>query len=191
MNALREPVTMFISGVGEVQFIPSDRARRVNITLRTSGTVRVAVPRPVSLNQAQEFVLHKRHWIRKQKEKLRIRKELYEQEKNAQPNMPESQARRLLRQRAVDLAQLYGFCIQRVFVRCQRTRWGSCSGTNNINLNIKLAILPEMLRDYVILHELVHTRIKNHGPDFWWELDRYVGNAKALSKRLKKIPLGD
>jgi predicted metal-dependent hydrolase len=188
---VREPVTMSIPGVGEVQFVPSDRARRVNISLCTSGTVRVAVPRHVNLNQAQEFVVHKGHWIRKQKEKLQILREIFEQKMHLQPIMSESRARKFLRQRAAVLAQLYGFSIQRVFVRNQRTRWGSCSGANNINLNIKLAILPEMLRDYVILHELVHTRIKNHGPDFWHELDRYVGNAKALRKRLKNIPLGE
>ena len=51
---------------------------------------------------------------------------------------------------------------------------------------MKLALLPEDLVDYVILHELVHTRIHDHGKDFWKELDRYVGNSKALATRLRK-----
>ena len=177
--------------MGEVLFVPSERARRVNISLRSSGKVRVAVPKNVKLDSALEFVLHKRDWIQKQREKLQIRREQFEQERHLHSSLTESQARFSLKQRAAELAQLYGFSIHRVFVRAQRTRWGSCSGDNNINLNIKLAGLPEMLRDYVILHELVHTRIKNHGPDFWRELDRYVGNAKSLSKRLKNIPLSD
>ncbi len=186
-----EPVTLPVPGVGEVQFVPSARARRVNITLRASGTVRVAVPRHVSLNQAQGFVVHKAPWIRKQRERLQLTRENFAQKMPLRPTMPGPQARKFLRQRTEDIARLYNFSIQRVFIRNQKTRWGSCSGANNISLNIKLAILPEMLRDYVILHELVHTRIKNHGPDFWHELDRYVGNAKALSKRLKTIPLGE
>ena len=188
---MEKPVTISILGVGEVQYVPSTRARRLSISLRSSGTVRVAVPRHVSLNQAHGFVVHKVPWIQKQKKKLQINREIFAQEMPLQPIMPEPQARKFLRQRAEIIAQIYDFSIQRVFIRNQRTRWGSCSGANNINLNIKLAILPEMLRDYVILHELVHTRIKNHGPDFWHELDRYVGNAKALSKRLKKIPLNE
>lgn len=74
-------------------------------------------------------------------------------------------------------------------MREQRTRWGSCSGKNNISLNVKLVLLPEELIDYVILHELVHTRIHNHGKKFWDELDIYTGNAKAVAKRLKMSDL--
>jgi predicted metal-dependent hydrolase len=70
-------------------------------------------------------------------------------------------------------------------MRNQRTRWGSCSNKNNINLNMKLIRLPDEMIDYVLLHELVHTRIKNHTKDFWRELDRFVGDAKAKNKRLK------
>ncbi len=51
---------------------------------------------------------------------------------------------------------------------------------------MKLVVLPEELLDYVILHELVHTRIGNHSSDFWKELNRLVGNAKALDLRLKR-----
>ncbi|MHC4325449.1 MAG: M48 metallopeptidase family protein, partial [Planctomycetota bacterium] len=67
----------------------------------------------------------------------------------------------------------------------------SCSAKNNISLNINLARLPDELRDYVILHELVHTRIKNHSKKFWAELDKVIGGgAKELSKKLRKYRLG-
>ena len=56
---------------------------------------------------------------------------------------------------------------------------------NNINLNIHLMRLPNHLIDYVILHELVHTKIKNHSRDFWNMLDLVTGNAKKLDKELK------
>ena len=56
---------------------------------------------------------------------------------------------------------------------------------NNISLNIKLVLLPENLLDYVILHELVHTRIHNHSKKFWAELDKYVVDSKAMAKRLR------
>ena len=68
--------------------------------------------------------------------------------------------------------------------------WGSCSEKNNINLNINLVRLTEELMDYVILHELVHLKVKNHSKQFWAELDKYVGNAKELDKKLKKHRLG-
>ena len=81
------------------------------------------------------------------------------------------------------------FVYNKVTIRNQKTRWGSCSGKNNINLNMKLMNIPNHLIDYVILHELVHTKVKNHRPLFWGSLDIYVGNAKAIDKELKKYSL--
>jgi predicted metal-dependent hydrolase len=77
-----------------------------------------------------------------------------------------------------------------VSVRSQRTRWGSCSRNGNISLNLRLVLLPEDLADYVILHELVHTRIPNHGRGFWEELGRHVGNGKAFASRLREYGYG-
>lgn len=73
----------------------------------------------------------------------------------------------------------------RVFVRNQKTRWGSCSGKNNINLNINLARLPDELMDYAIMHELVHTRQMNHSRLFWDALEKVVPNARRLDQKLQ------
>ena len=97
------------------------------------------------------------------------------------------EARARLVGRLEELAEEYGFFYNRVFIRSQKTRWGRCSAHNNINLNIKLVLLPADLRDYVLLHELIHTRIKNHSPEFWSELDKYVGDASMLRKKLNKL----
>ena len=71
-------------------------------------------------------------------------------------------------------------------MRNQKTRWGSCSAQNNINLNVQLIRLPPALRDYVILHELVHTRIRNHGPGFWEELEKYVADCRQVDRQLNQ-----
>ena len=88
--------------------------------------------------------------------------------------------------RLKQLAEKHGFTYSKVFIRNQKTRWGSCSHKNDISLNIKLVCLPNDLLDYVILHELVHTRKKNHGKGFWVMLDRYMGNAKDFASRLNR-----
>ncbi|MBL7226120.1 MAG: M48 family metallopeptidase, partial [Desulfobacteraceae bacterium] len=88
------------------------------------------------------------------------------------------------------LANKHGLKYNRVFVRNQKTRWGSCSSKNNISLNVKLVKLPEKLMDYIILHELVHTRVRNHGKEFYAELGRLVTDQKLLVSELKEYGAG-
>lgn len=87
------------------------------------------------------------------------------------------------------LAQKHGFRFNRVVIKNAKTRWGSCSYTNNINLNLHLMRLPEHLCEYVILHELAHTVEKNHGPRFWALLDKISGDARGLDRQLKEYRL--
>ena len=87
------------------------------------------------------------------------------------------------------LAEKYGFAFNRISFRNQKSRWGSCSARNNISLNLNLIYLPQYLVDYVLIHELMHTRIKNHGKFFWEAMDGLVGDAKQLDFELKKYNL--
>ena len=101
-----------------------------------------------------------------------------------------AESKRKLTRRLRHLARKYGFTYNRVFIRNQKTRWGSCSSKNNISLNIETVRLPQELMDYVILHELVHTRFKNHSNGFWAELSRLVGDGKSMASRLSEYGLG-
>lgn len=85
-----------------------------------------------------------------------------------------------------ELALKHHFQYKKVFVKHVKSRWGSCSSENNINLNIHLMRLPDRLIDYVILHELSHTVEKNHGKGFWHLLEKVCPGSKALDKELKK-----
>ena len=101
-----------------------------------------------------------------------------------------NEAKENIRARLMELSEKHKYKYNKVFIREQKTRWGSCSVKNNINLNIKLVLLPSRLMDYVILHELVHTKHKNHSPLFWTELDNLTGSAKVLNKQLKSYGIG-
>ena len=96
------------------------------------------------------------------------------------------EAKNYLLERTSFLAEKYGYKYNNVSVRNAKTRWGSCSGLNNISLNINLMRLPDYLIDYVILHELCHIVEKNHGKNFWTLLNKVSGDAKGLDKALKK-----
>lgn len=96
------------------------------------------------------------------------------------------ESKQYLPQRVALLAQKHGFNYQKISFRNAQTRWGSCAYNNNISLNIHLMRLPEHLSDYVILHELCHTREKNHGPKFKALLNQVTGGAKQLESEIKK-----
>lgn len=97
------------------------------------------------------------------------------------------EAKKYLPNRVEILAKQFGFKYNMVGIKKASTRWGSCSPKNNINLSLYLMKLPDILIDYIILHELCHTVHKNHGPKFWAELDKLTqGNAKKFSKEVKK-----
>lgn len=98
------------------------------------------------------------------------------------------EAKRILPQKTNAFAQQHGFSYNQVFIKNLRSRWGSCSARNNINLNLQLMRLPEHLIDYVVLHELCHTTEKNHGPGFWRLLDRCTnGRAKKYATEMKQF----
>lgn len=101
-----------------------------------------------------------------------------------------NEALKYLPQRVEMLAKQFGFSFNALRIKNIKSRWGSCSGTNNINLSIYLMKLPDELIDYIILHELTHTVHKNHGPNFWKHLNRITGNAKGLNLRVKKYSTG-
>ena len=101
------------------------------------------------------------------------------------------EAKKYLPGRIAFLAEKHGFQYTGLRLKNLKSRWGSCSSVNNINLNIHLIRLPDHLVDYVILHELVHTIHKNHGVHFWKSLDQITGNARLLANEMKKYRTQD
>ena len=176
--------TINIDGIGPVLFEKSRRAKRVIISVRTVKGARVAVPTRTSFKKAFGFVYLKKGWIQRHLAKI----EQNENRKKAFIDpflaIDKADARKRLTARLYYLAREHGFTCNNVSIREQRTRWGSCSHKNNISLNVKLVLMPQEIIDYVMLHELVHTRIHNHSKKFWAELDRYIENSKNMAKRL-------
>jgi predicted metal-dependent hydrolase len=98
------------------------------------------------------------------------------------------EARKLLPPKLVALAEIHGFHFNKITIRNNKRNWGSCSSKNNISLNLQMMKLPDELIEYILLHELVHTRIKNHGPLFWHKLDELTNfRARELSKQVRKF----
>ncbi len=174
-----------IKNVGEVLLQRSRRAKHICLSVRPFKGVRIAVPYGVSFQSALAVARDKTEWLEKHIHRMARIEETAVRFNSTSP-VNRGQARKIIVLRLEQLAASHGFVYNRIFVRNQKTRWGSCSARNNINLNVQLVRLPTELMDYIILHELVHTRIKNHSEKFWEELGKYVAEPKQVDKQLSK-----
>ncbi len=168
--------------IGNITLERSKRAKYMNISIKSTAEIRVAVPIGISFNEAELFARSKTEWI--QKKILKISKS-----RNILKEVNREQAHIQLKERIDFLSVKHNFKYNKLFIKNQKTRWGSCSEKNNINLNAKLLNLPQKLIDYVILHELVHTKVKNHSSEFWFTLESYMDDSKKYDKELKKYSL--
>lgn len=96
-----------------------------------------------------------------------------------------AEAKTILPHRIKSLSSLHGYPYKELKIRKLTSRWGSCSSQRVITLSYFLMQLPWELIDYVILHELVHTRHLNHSPGFWRALEELVPGARALQKEIR------
>lgn len=105
-------------------------------------------------------------------------------------NAYREEAKEYLPKRLNDLSDKFDLPFNELFIKNIKSRWGSCSGKNNINLSIHLMRLPDHLIDYVLLHELAHTKVKNHSKKYWNFLDSLTEDAKRSDKELRKFKIG-
>jgi predicted metal-dependent hydrolase len=149
-------------------FVRHPRARRYLLRVTDDGGVRVTIPRGGSKREAAAFVERERTWI---EEELLRRQREHAQHREALPTDVErelrARAKRELPPRLFELAASHGLKVSRVSVRNQRWRWGSCSRSGHICLNWRLVAMPDHIRDYVMIHELMHLRRMDHSRKFW------------------------
>lgn len=173
--------------------ICSPRARRITLSVRPSGEVRLTYPRAVSRERAWQFYLEKQAWVERVQARLAAREALCpRRECSAEEVEQLRRAAKLdLPQRIERLSQVTGLCYTKLTIRASRSKWGSCSAANSISLSLFLMALPEHLRDFVILHELCHTVHHNHSPHFHALLDRLVaGRERMLQRELRNYRIG-
>lgn len=181
--------------VGDVTLSPSPRARRVSISMRVSGEVRLTFPQRMSAKRALTFLDAKSDWILAARERMARKRAalpatLPPAEQKARIEELRRAAREDLPPRIARLSAATGLRYEKLSIRASRTKWGSCSGRNHISLSLFLMTLPEPLRDFVILHELCHTVHHNHSPRFHALLDRLTGGReKEFNRALRRYAI--
>jgi len=144
-------------------FVRHRWARRYILRVLDNGTVRVTLPRWGSKREALEFLRSSESWIDAQQRTRATRAVVADPEEPAL----RARARRELPPALLALAEAHGITVTKVSIRNQRSRWGACSASGSITLNWRLILVPDYVREYVMLHELMHCRELNHSRRFW------------------------
>ena len=142
-------------------FVRHRRARRYILRVDPDGRVRVTIPRGGSRRDAEAFADRNSSWVHGQLSRLR-----------SAPPPDDNKAMRTRARQELPLLLLswaarLGLTVSSVEVRNQRTRWGSCGRDGRICLNWRLLLMPDWVRDYVLVHELMHLRRMDHSPRYW------------------------
>jgi len=156
--------------------ITYSKRKTLSLRILPDGSLDIRAPLGMPRREIDRFLEEKAGWIeRHQAQVLRDRQlgarnaidaeQLETLKELAQEPIYES-----LRKFAPQMGVTYG----RVTIRCQKSRWGSCSGTGNLNFNCLLALAPREVLDYVVVHELSHRKHMDHSAAFWREVERVL-----------------
>jgi len=167
------------------------RTKRKTLALyvRQDGRLEVRAPLRTSKAYIDSFVSQKQDWIENTRNKLSARHsnkktiELTRQDELRYKN----QAKGYFLQKCRHFAEQMGLNHGSVKVNSARTRWGSCNRNGDINFTYRLLFAPEELIDYVVVHELAHTKEMNHSERFWRIVEQTMPDYKARRKKLKEF----
>lgn len=166
--------------------VRKSRTRSLRLTIHVGGEVRLTLPYFVSYKKGLAFLREKQSWItQKQKELGRVPVPFLRQGSQEDFRGKHSQALGMITGCLKKFQDVYGMKPKKIAVRDQKTRWGSCSRAGTLSFNYRLILLPERLRDYVIVHELCHLEEFNHSRNFWSLVGRVFPDYKDLCRELR------
>lgn len=165
----------------------SKRSRRLRLAIYCDGQVVVTAPRYMSLSYIETFILQKAQWILT---RIAHFKKYPGQALGRLTNKDylkyKEQARVLVQTRIEHFNQFYQAKINRISIKNQKTRWGSCSKRGNLNFNYKIVLMPAEMTDYIIVHELCHLLEFNHSHRFWMQVAKTIPNHLKIRRELRK-----
>lgn len=164
------------------EIIRSNR-KSIAIQIKPDGKILVRCPKRMRLEEVRSFVESKSAWIGKHFASLPPQEEKFTR---MQLEALREKTGELVTRRAEYFAPLVGVTYGRISVRTQHTRWGSCSSKGNLNFNALLALAPQEVLDYVVVHELCHRKQMNHSTDFWAEVERVQPDYRLHKQWLKE-----
>lgn len=148
--------------------IVKSRRKTISLEIKPDGSLLVRAPLSMSNREISDFIDSKKSWIDKHIQKA-LQSKPSEDEFFTYEEIEEmfDKAMTIIPERVAYYAQKLNVKYNRITIRNQKTRWGSCSRKNNLNFNCLLTKCPSEVLDYVVVHELCHLVHFNHSNDFW------------------------
>lgn len=176
--------------LGMIECVRSVRARSIRLVVRRDGTLRLTYPLFSSRAKAVVFAESKLEWVEQMRQRIAQRVANHPTITRTEVERLRLEARKYIPTTLSRLASEYGLTYTSLRISSAHTRWGSCSGRDGISISLFIMLLPEHLREFIMLHELCHTRHHNHSAAFHQLLDSLVGgNEKRYSQELKQYAI--
>lgn len=172
---------------GEVIVRRNPLAKNISFSVSPSGRLQMSVNQQLSEFLLKRVLNRNRSLIR---EKVPLADPKTQRARDAKKKILSKKAKEYLPYRLEYYAKLYGYDYEKCRLSHAATRWGSCSSNRTISLNIGLMQVPEVLRDYVIIHELAHLNHMDHSDKFWAEVAQHDPKYKEHRKKLKMFSPG-
>ena len=177
-----------------VKIVRSNR-KTLGLQVKGSGEVIARMPERLPDREIVRFLARHENWIFRKAASQKPRTD-NRPGTGAKPYSDLTAAeRRLIQKKFEEKAAFYakkmGVTFERITIKNQKTRWGSCSAKGNLNFNYQLYYLPEELMDYVVIHELAHRKHMDHSREFWAFVGKYCPDYRERRKKLKGYRASD
>lgn len=171
----------------DFKLLRSDR-KTLALQITPDGKLLVRAPRRMPLWQIRKFMEEKRSWIAAHRSAAQsaFREGQAHPLSERELDDLKSRAKDYFTARTAFFAEKMGVSYGAISIRCQATRWGSCSASGNLSFNCLLMLAPEEVADYVIVHELSHRIQMNHSPAFWAQVSQVLPDYRAQRQWLKE-----
>ena len=164
----------------------NSKSKSVRIMIHQDGSVVVTKPKRVSKIVVRFLISRKENWIKEKIIEMDSKpKRLLAHYSTKDYKDNRQKAYEVVWNKVLHFNKFYKYEIGKIFIRNQKTRWGSCSGKKNLNFNYKIVFLPEHLQDYIIVHELCHLKEMNHSSKFWNNVALKIPNYREIIKEIK------
>jgi len=165
----------------------SRRAKRMRLVVYCDGDFVVTAPQGIGFEMVERFIVQKSNWIINKLEYFKKFGNRIFVKGNKKDFLKYKQKARALAESRIEYFNgLYGFKFKKINIKNQRSRWGSCSRAGNLNFNYRIALLPERLTDYIMVHELCHLGEFSHSKRFWTLVARAMPDFVSHRRELRK-----